>query len=81
MLIDGASARYIWPIQKNDVGYCGWVNAKNTFGAYTGYRIFYVLGARTNAGIYKVNGPPDFDEIAERMCRDLGYPVHSPPLP
>jgi hypothetical protein len=28
----------------NKDGYCGWVNAKNSYGAYTGFSVFYVTG-------------------------------------
>lgn len=41
-LLDGRSARFIWPKQRDAGAYCGFVNAKNSLGAYTGYKPFYV---------------------------------------
>ena len=57
-LLDGQSARYRWPNEnKNGVVYCGFVNAKNSFGAFTGFKPFYVLGLHANGargdGSYK----------------------------
>src|SRR5436305_1651171 len=48
-LKDGASARYRWlPEKKGGVSYCGFVNAKNSYGAYAGWAPFYILGAHSN---------------------------------
>lgn len=41
-LLDGPSAKYIWPVQKSTGTYCGFVNAKNSYGGYTGWRQFWV---------------------------------------
>lgn len=37
-LKDPYSARYKWPplLKEQQDGYCGWVNAKNSYGAYVG---------------------------------------------
>lgn len=44
-LIDGASARYKWPNEdRGGVVYCGWVNAKNRMGGYTGWSPFISVG-------------------------------------
>jgi hypothetical protein len=44
-LKDPASAkfRHVVSMQEN-AGYCGEVNAKNSYGGYVGYRKFYVIG-------------------------------------
>lgn len=40
-LLDGASARFKWLPLKNSKGfYCGLLNAKNSLGAYTGFKPF-----------------------------------------
>lgn len=48
-LMDGVSARYIWPARKTANWYCGFVNAKNMMGAYTGWRQFSVSFTETGA--------------------------------
>lgn len=41
-LLDGGSARYIWPDPwPADGKICGKINSKNRFGGYVGYRRFY----------------------------------------
>jgi hypothetical protein len=49
-LLDGESARYRWPNEpvKPHAGYCGFVNAKNSYGAYTGFKPFEILGLHSN---------------------------------
>ena len=49
-LLDGESARYRWPIEPDTphLGYCGFVNAKNSYGAYIGFKPFYALGLHSN---------------------------------
>ncbi len=42
ILIDGASARYQFPLWRHPEFYCFTVNAKNRFGAYTGWSEFVV---------------------------------------
>lgn len=38
-----AKFRHVVAMQEN-AGYCGEVNAKNSYGGYVGYRKFYVIG-------------------------------------
>lgn len=81
-LYDGESARWRWPPLTTDAGgYCPWVNAKNTLGAYTGFRQIVVLGARLNDGRYEVSQVPldlSPDAVA-RLCRRWGYDTDAPP--
>lgn len=42
ILIDGVSARYQFPLWRHPEFYCFTVNAKNQFGAYTGWSEFVV---------------------------------------
>lgn len=43
-LKDGDSARYIWPTPwPNDGVICGKVNAKNSYGGYTGFKRFVAV--------------------------------------
>ena len=46
-LKDGESARFkgVKPLSK-DGNYCGFVNSKNSFGAYAGFSVFYVYGTK-----------------------------------
>lgn len=71
-LLDGKSARYHWqPVQSSKV-YCAHVNAKNRLGAYTGWRLFYVI---TDGS--PVNAVFDNDNIAlaSMVCSENGYKV------
>lgn len=75
-LNDPFSAQYEWQPVQDDASYCGWVNAKNAFGAYVGYKPFFVLysiGAKTNkTTVYTV----ELDtSIVTKMCGDSGYRV------
>lgn len=89
-LRDAESARYRWPLASPDpdeVGYCGFVNAKNAFGAYVGFRPFFVLGYRRNGprgdGRYVVDqvhiaaedAEASAAAVVERMCREIGYDI------
>jgi len=93
-LRDAESARFRWPLasaEPDEIGYCGFVNAKNVYGAYVGFRPFYILGYRRNGprgdGRYVVDEVRIADEDAEaldsivvqRMCRETGYDISRPP--
>ena len=82
-LLDGESARYRWPMDRHGVVYCGLVNAKNSYGAYTGFKGFYVLGMHHNGpkgdGGYtpvtvKLIDPEDvMGANYLSQCNDAGY--------
>lgn len=73
-LADPFSAQYDWQTVKSEVAYCGWVNAKNQLGAYTGYQPFFVLYAVNaksgQAKVYDVDMEPN---IVTPMCLRNGY--------
>jgi len=56
-LKDPDSARYIDLIVRDKV-VCGWVNAKNSFGGYVGYKPFFVMGANA-----EIRDDDDADQI------------------
>lgn len=77
-LRDGESARWRWPEYRNEVVYCGFVNARNAFGAYAGFEQFHILGTRMNSGRYWVSRislrGDGLDEAAiSRLCLRAGY--------
>jgi hypothetical protein len=81
-LLDGASARWKWPTHNFPNGlYCGWVNAKNRIGAFTGWQGFYVLiGDKGEI----IKGGIAVDESAAGWYADMcsqakGYDITSPP--
>jgi hypothetical protein len=91
-LLDGESARWRWPKHVAEFGlYCGFVNAKNRMGAYTGFTPFMVLGGvgdgPKSTGEYKVfsvtmgrDNPDDTDtSVIMKMCADKGYDLSSIP--
>jgi hypothetical protein len=91
-LLDGESARWRWPKHVAEFGlYCGFVNAKNRMGAYTGFTPFMVLGGvgdgPKSTGQYKVfsatlgtDDPSDTDTaVVTKMCADKGYDLSSVP--
>lgn len=75
-LADPYSAHYDWQPIKDEVVYCGWVNAKNQFGAYTGYQPFLALFAvneKTRKAMVLSAELRPF--IVTKMCADKGYQV------
>lgn len=73
-LADPYSAQYEWQPVKNEMSYCGWVNAKNQFGAYTGLKPFMVLysvGLKSKqTKVLSVSLTP---AVVTKMCLDDGY--------
>lgn len=73
-LNDPFSAQYAWQPVKDDYLYCGWVNAKNAFGAYVGYRPFmviYSVNLKTKKADVDKASLKDF--VVTKMCLDHGY--------
>jgi hypothetical protein len=84
-LRDGPTARWRWPkispMVLHGAGegyYCGWINSKNAFGAYTGYTPFIVdIG---NAGGRRVLTSPHVASPSEvNECTAVGYDTSAPP--
>ncbi|MEN2787581.1 hypothetical protein ACFOKI_02820 [Sphingomonas qilianensis] len=89
-LLDGASARFRWPkADRNNVAYCGFVNAKNSYGAYIGFRPFYTLGFHVKGanGVSKysivkaeVAGADDgAPSVVAQFCAKAGFDLSSMP--
>jgi hypothetical protein len=80
-LKDPDSARWEWPPIRSDVKdgaivYCGRVNAKNSYGGYTGHRTFISTvsvhgGVVTDGRMNNIATAP-LDTLG---CRDIGLPL------
>lgn len=58
---------------------CGLVNAKNSFGGYSGNSVFYAMGVKNNTGqfVYAVIGvDSNGDTAAYTMCKQNGVDVY-----
>ena len=40
--LDGPALRFQWPAQRHPFVYCGYMNGKNSYGAYTGWKPFMI---------------------------------------
>lgn len=91
-LIDGDSARWRWPKHAEKFGlYCGFVNAKNRMGAYTGFAPFMVLGGigdgPRSGGKFIVmtskfattEASDTQTSVVNKMCAQYGYDLSSIP--
>jgi hypothetical protein len=85
-LKDPFSAKFKWPDYINEESriYCGYVNAKNSYGGYIGYTMFYVFIARpegtisgkTEAVLMELgDSDPNSvkSQLVETMCTSYGY--------
>lgn len=72
-LIDGASARYLWPKRTDSSAYCGFVNAKNSLGGYVGWKLFTALliDSPTKGQVLMGVSLPGQD----KFCLENGYPI------
>lgn len=73
VLLDAESARWRWPKPVSDIQYCGWVNAKNALGAYTGFRQFYIMGVKDNRGKYEVFDVKTDPQLVAMFCAKAGH--------
>lgn len=80
VLVDAKSARFRWPEFIGTVTYCGWINAKNSFGAYTGWKQYFIfVRTRNDNKKFFVDGKPliadgtAHGETATDMCIYNGY--------
>lgn len=75
-LKDPFSAQYEWPEVKNGTVYCGFVNAKNSFGAYDGFQPFlvtYYVNQRTKKVVVSETEMSPF--VVNQMCPESGYRI------
>lgn len=80
-LLDGPSARWKWPaMRKSAKGlYCGWVNAKNKLGAYTGWKPFYVFEVNGKVDGEIDDGQSSTAIMLDVLCTQKGYDITEPP--
>lgn len=86
-MVDGDSAKWRWFPAKNAnagvVQYCGFVNAKNRMGGYTGFNPFWVTGRWKGGAFTPVNVEfaqgPYLDGLAARKCIGAGYSMDKIP--
>lgn len=75
-LLDAPSARYYWPNVMKQEFYCGFFNAKNRMGAYSGWKRYVVTFENGKADKPIVFSSDDtiFTPTLTRACDDAGYP-------
>lgn len=86
-LMDGDSAKWRWlPYrsgQSTVTQYCGFVNAKNRMGGYTGFNPFWVTGYWKDGAFVPLTAEfaegPYLDGLAARMCIGAGYSMDKIP--
>lgn len=74
-LKDAESARWRWPRLKKPSGgsYCVWVNAKNSYGGYTGFKPINMILVSLAGESPRVVYLPIPDDLAEQRCAREGY--------
>ncbi len=66
-------------IENHEGRYCGWVNAKNSYGGYSGFVRFYGLfaGEKPDGSpgffVFTMGGNARDDAVTAKMCADAGY--------
>jgi hypothetical protein len=80
-MLDMPSARWKWPaISKSRPEiYCGWVNAKNRLGAYTGWQPFFVQFDKGKIKLGRLWENGDRKIIVSAFCESAGYEIATPP--
>lgn len=87
-LKDPESAQFRWPAPHKFGLYCGWVNAKNSYGGYTGFQPFMIMGGVGDGpksdGSFLVmdttiGSSGDDQTIVLKMCSDHGFDMSGPP--
>ena len=88
IVLDGQSTDYRWlPLQPKALSYCGWINTKNSAGAFTGWRP-YRLSINTFKG-FEIKPPINIasDDPLDHfvtatiysLCEGGGYDLDLPP--
>jgi hypothetical protein len=79
-IVNPASAQFRWPpianTEDGSINYCGMVNAKSSFPAYSGWQAYIVEGTvsggkMTSAVVGLIAGGKDTD-IVRKMCKKYG---------
>ena len=69
VLLDGPSTRWKWPARRREKLYCAEYNAKNAFGAYTGWKPYFFA----NGELTLVSGDAFYQKLHDTMCSNAGY--------
>lgn len=74
-LKDPFSSKFKFGPREDKVSYCGQVIAKNSYGAYGGWKIFYVLLGDSGAIFMDLEGRADDvdTKVVIKLCADHGY--------
>lgn len=74
-MLDARSARFIWPKQRDARLYCGFINAKNSYGGYAGYKPFAAImsGKETHFVLLDGSASRTITELFSEDCRKAGY--------
>lgn len=76
-LLDEVSARFVWPAKTGPNGeVCGYINAKNAFGAYSGYQKFVAFEGKfklITIMLERQNGDI-FVPVVNDACKQVGFP-------
>lgn len=88
-LKDPDSAKFKWPAPLKFGLYCGWVNAKNSYGGYTGFQPYMVIGGVGTGsksdgkflivGDVTIGSGDDDLMIVYKMCSEHGFSMEEPP--
>lgn len=80
ILKDPSSAEIRWLPVSDPMTYCGWVNAKNSYGGYTGYTAFAFQYHRDEKGL-NIRGLALLDGKigSDFLCRVGKYNLKAPP--
>lgn len=72
-LKDPDSAKVRWPAFQGGTAYCGFFNAKNSYGGYVGYQAFMASVKKTDGVITTVTNVL-IHRAAADVCASIGYP-------
>lgn len=85
-LRDPDSVLYRWPLwrrERDKAVYCFWANAKNGYGAYTGYKLYGLLLSISEGTLLDVTlvgeGQSEAPTLAYEFCSNFGYDISGPP--
>ena len=83
---DPDSVIYRWPAWRRDrdsTVYCFWANAKNSYGGYTGYKLYALMLSVVDDELRDVTlvGQDETDDplLAAKFCANFGYDISGPP--
>lgn len=80
-LKDAVSAQWKWPAAQGEGKfYCGWINAKNSFGAYVGWTPYAAIIEKDVVTLFRVFGSNAVaDDAFKSSCEAQGYNLSAIP--